>query len=167
MTNTIRRYRLTVHSTVLTTRRFSRTRIWDKVFNNRSSKICGRQPLKNLKGYGLLKLYRFLNLSLLHLTYPLVHHDILVVWPLDFVSLCWQRASTTPEIPILRIPPLSILLSTFFRVRKYHSVSSSSCNFLFLRGKKARKELIFNSDWCSPTARLLKVFQHCYTTHST
>ena len=29
--------------------------IWDKVFKNGSSKICGRQLLKNLKGYGLLK----------------------------------------------------------------------------------------------------------------
>ena len=28
--------------------------IWDKVFKNEPSKICGRQPLKNLKGYGLL-----------------------------------------------------------------------------------------------------------------
>ena len=28
---------------------------WDKVFKNGPSKICGRQPLKNLKGYGLLK----------------------------------------------------------------------------------------------------------------
>ena len=29
--------------------------ICDKVFKNGPSKICGRQPLKNLKGYGLLK----------------------------------------------------------------------------------------------------------------
>ena len=29
--------------------------IWDKVFKNGSSKICGRQPLKNGKGYGQLK----------------------------------------------------------------------------------------------------------------
>ena len=29
--------------------------IWDKVFKNGPSKICGRQPLKNLKGYGLPK----------------------------------------------------------------------------------------------------------------
>ena len=29
--------------------------IWDKVFKNGPSKIFGRQPLKNLKGYGLLK----------------------------------------------------------------------------------------------------------------
>ena len=28
--------------------------IWDKVFKNEPSKIYGRQPLKNLKGYGLL-----------------------------------------------------------------------------------------------------------------
>ena len=30
------------------------TSIWDKVFKNGPSKICGRQPLKNLK-YGRLK----------------------------------------------------------------------------------------------------------------
>ena len=28
------------------------TLIWDKVFKNGPSKICGRQPLKNLKEYG-------------------------------------------------------------------------------------------------------------------
>ena len=26
--------------------------MWDKVFKNGPSKICGRQPLKKLKGYG-------------------------------------------------------------------------------------------------------------------
>ena len=29
--------------------------MWDKVFKNGPSKICGRQPLNNLKGYGLPK----------------------------------------------------------------------------------------------------------------
>ena len=29
--------------------------ICDKVFKNEPGKICGREPLKNLKGYGLLK----------------------------------------------------------------------------------------------------------------
>ena len=29
--------------------------IWVQVFKNEPSKICGRQPLKNLKGYGSLK----------------------------------------------------------------------------------------------------------------
>ena len=28
---------------------------WDKAFKNRPSNICGRQPLKYLKGYSLLK----------------------------------------------------------------------------------------------------------------
>ena len=32
-----------------------RKSIWDKVFKNGPSEICGRQPLKNLKWYGLLK----------------------------------------------------------------------------------------------------------------
>ena len=31
------------------------THIWDKVLKSKPSKICERQPLKNLKGYGLLK----------------------------------------------------------------------------------------------------------------
>ena len=31
------------------------TVIWDKVFKSGPSKICGRQTLKNLKEYGLLK----------------------------------------------------------------------------------------------------------------
>ena len=28
---------------------------WDRVFKNGPSKICGRQPVKNLRGYGLPK----------------------------------------------------------------------------------------------------------------
>ena len=28
---------------------------WDKAFKDGPSKICGRQPLKNLEGYGLLR----------------------------------------------------------------------------------------------------------------
>ena len=31
------------------------SKIWNKVFKNGPSEICGRQILKNLKGYGLLK----------------------------------------------------------------------------------------------------------------
>ena len=34
--------------------RNSSRNIWNKVFKNGPSKICGKQPLKNLKGYGLL-----------------------------------------------------------------------------------------------------------------
>ena len=35
----------------------SMTRMWDNVFKNGASKICGRQPLRNLNGYGLLNAY--------------------------------------------------------------------------------------------------------------
>ena len=31
--------------------------MWDKVFENGPSKICGRQILKNLKEYGVLKIH--------------------------------------------------------------------------------------------------------------
>ena len=34
---------------------FSKSTIWDKVIKNGPSEIYGRQPLKNLKGYGVLK----------------------------------------------------------------------------------------------------------------
>ena len=34
----------------------------DKMFNNGPSKICGRQPLKNLESYGLLKQTIFLEI---------------------------------------------------------------------------------------------------------
>ena len=34
---------------------FKDTSIWDKVFKNGTSKICGRQLLKNLKRYDLPK----------------------------------------------------------------------------------------------------------------
>ena len=30
-------------------------KIWDKAFNNGPNKICGRQPLKHFKIYGVLK----------------------------------------------------------------------------------------------------------------
>ena len=35
------------------TKHFDGTSIWVKAFKNGSSKICGKQPLKNSKGYGL------------------------------------------------------------------------------------------------------------------
>ena len=33
----------------------TKSKIWDKLFKNEPRKICVRQPLKNLKGYGLLR----------------------------------------------------------------------------------------------------------------
>ena len=37
--------------------------IWDKVFKSGPSKVCGRQSLKNLKEYGLLKYIISLQIS--------------------------------------------------------------------------------------------------------
>ena len=37
--------------------------IWDKVFKSRPSKVCGRQLLKHLKGYGLLKHVKFVMIN--------------------------------------------------------------------------------------------------------
>ena len=33
----------------------NRAHVCDKIFMNGPTKVCGRQPLKHLKGYGLLK----------------------------------------------------------------------------------------------------------------
>ena len=40
---------------------------WDKVFKNGARKICRRQPLKNLKGYGLPYLFKFFKGCLLQI----------------------------------------------------------------------------------------------------
>ena len=54
--------------------------IWDKVFKNRLNKFCGRQPLKNLKGYGLLKqtisLQIFLRLSSTNFTLSILEYFV-------------------------------------------------------------------------------------------
>ena len=69
--------------------------IWDKVFNNGSSKICGRQPLKNLKWYGLLKqilhgpflntLSHIIKVSLLLILKRF--HSLLVCFHVDFLQV--------------------------------------------------------------------------------
>ena len=43
--------------------------IWDKVFKSGPSKICGRQSLKNLKEYGLLK-------SSINFTWPTLEYFV-------------------------------------------------------------------------------------------
>ena len=51
---------------------------WDKVFKNGPSKICGRQPLENLKWYDLLKqticLQRFWRLSYTNFTWSILEY---------------------------------------------------------------------------------------------
>ena len=46
--------------------------IWDKVFKNGPIKICGRQPLKNLKEYGLLTLQIFQRLCSANFTWSIL-----------------------------------------------------------------------------------------------
>ena len=61
---------------------------WDKVFKNVSSKICGRQPLKNLKGYSLLKqMSQMLDKSLICL------ESGSVFWKINFVKRLLASAS--------------------------------------------------------------------------
>ena len=54
--------------------------IWDKVFKNGPSKICGGQPLKNLKGYGLLQqiisLQIFQRLSSTNFTWSILEYFV-------------------------------------------------------------------------------------------
>ena len=54
--------------------------IWDKVFKNGPSRICGRQPLKNFKRYGLRKetisLQIFLRLSSTNFTWFILEYFV-------------------------------------------------------------------------------------------
>ena len=49
--------------------------IWDKVFKNGPREICGRQSLKNLKWYGLLK-QTFWKLSSTNFTWPILEYFV-------------------------------------------------------------------------------------------
>ena len=65
--------------------------IWIKVFKNGSSKICGRQPLKNLKWYGLLRVRP----PTTNFTWPILEYldPYVVSW--DYISFC-ASLTTTP-----------------------------------------------------------------------
>ena len=69
---------------------------WDKVFKNEPSDICGRQPLKNLKGYGLLKqtisLQIFYRLSFANFTKPILEYFVPNVPLLIFFLENWYES---------------------------------------------------------------------------
>ena len=75
---------------------FTYTYVRDKVFKNGPRKICGRQLLKNLKGYGLLsRPYPFIFLKAAFHKFHLVHSWILCpicslieAFIAKFVSIC-------------------------------------------------------------------------------
>ena len=93
--------------------------MWDKIFKNGTSKICGRQPFKILKGYGLLLvdytpedclpqilLGAFMN-TLSHISITIVHLKLKVLAQkgcgLNISSIIWCKFTT----------PLALQLSHF------------------------------------------------------
>ena len=81
--------------------------IWVKVFKNGPNKICGRQPLKNLKWHGLL--FKSKKLITLKITFALIERDCVPQQQIDKknrISIwfkSWQKHAkkgslrTTPE----------------------------------------------------------------------
>ena len=72
--------------------------IWDNIFKNGLSKACGRQPLKKLKGYGLLEqtisLQIFQKLSSTNFIWSILEYFVLLNFQNTSVILrfiyCWQ-----------------------------------------------------------------------------
>ena len=75
-----------------------KSNIWGKVFKNGRKKICGRQPLKNFKSYGLLRqrisLQIFKRLSSTNFTWsileyfaPYINNFSLTITSLSFISI--------------------------------------------------------------------------------
>ena len=121
--------------------------VWDKVFNNGPSKICGRKPLKHLKRYGLLILSNFLQ-AVFHKLY-LVHSWI----------LC----------PIYVHNPFNPFhLSVAFHIETSHLICSANqmigfymkCN---TRLKSfIRYEILGKEKYISPTIAQLSVFMRAF-----
>ena len=72
------------------------TRKWDKVFKNRPCKICGRQPLKNLRWYGLLlfKFFKGCLPKILHGLYLNTSSQIFIIY--SWQGKKEQREQRTP-----------------------------------------------------------------------
>ena len=88
---------------------------WDKVFNIGLSQFCGRQPLKNFKGYGLLEKTISLNYfkSCLPQSLPLLNNfvsNVLQTQPVlhRSFSTAWKvskyRVFSGPYFPLLWLP---------------------------------------------------------------
>ena len=75
-----------------------------QVFKNGLSKICGRQPLKNLKGYGLLKgcLPQILLSPFLNTFSPVLHDNtcplLFFITLLTHSAQCCYNVETSPLI---------------------------------------------------------------------
>ena len=132
--------------------------IWDKVFKNGLNKICGSQPLTNLKGYDLLKSSNFL--KAVFRKFDLVHSWILcsILHYLSRITVSMVNNQTRIWAPFdpfhvsgLLLYPLKTLenlnLLTFLRALERGQLQRSvtfirgGCNF---SAKNKLKSWIFN-----------------------
>ena len=96
--------------------------IWAQVFKKGPSKICGRQPLKNLMGYGLLK-------AVFHKFY-LVHSWILCLILAAFYFLkssitdLWQHSKFTLRKDGARVS-LSLFLISVSSRKIFHDLTDT------------------------------------------
>ena len=70
--------------------------IWDKVFKNEPSKICGRKPFKNLKSYGLFRHTISNCLKAVFHKFYLVHSWILCPISSSTYDVCSKGIASTP-----------------------------------------------------------------------
>ena len=99
--------------------------IWVKVFQDGPSEICGRQPLKNLKWYGLLRqtisLQIFWRLSFTNFTWSILEYFVpyAVVWRCSTEKLFWKT-------PVLESATLSKKGSRSSRLQMFFKISEIS-----------------------------------------
>ena len=144
-----------------------RTYKWDKVFKSGLSKFCERQPLKNLKGYGLLKRYglpsNFLN-AVIQKIY-LVHSWILCFkchCDLDVPIFSAMKYYITYNLSYNLIPAISRVLVGRYLIfcsstwptrcnspRKSMPVKCKTRQKAGLRKKEGKKENIRVQQYCS------------------
>ena len=102
--------------------------VWNKAFKSGPAEICGRQPLKNLKWYGLLKQTILLTSNFLkgclpenilspllnNLSHKLIFHwiFILIVFSYDFFTKLWLHEKILTNIEFGRLFCYSYVLKT-------------------------------------------------------
>ena len=98
---------------------------WDKVFKNGPSKICERQSLKNLKGYGLLKqiisLNIFWRLSSINFTWPILEFFApFVMLQEDWSITKWYQKNFRPVFCFIGGQQRKVFIITVFSKSKYY-----------------------------------------------
>ena len=142
--------------------------IWDKVFKNRPRQICGRQPLKKLKGqltWSILEYFvPFVALQLTHLM-PLV--SFYIFWKhqktLKWYYVTWNGLACREILEILemavRYPVYFIcswcaMLHEYFNFKFRWLIFNSLCNFT--------REISLEITICSDRTALPKFRKKCF-----